>query len=249
MDNSKPIMDGWTLVAPMGWGMPFLSSLIYTGSRIGGQRECKSQSFESGLPFFPDDYSGTPLGDARAKTVGLEAMAKWGRVPPAKRPSYTALGTRSPFRPDWDVVCGFKPSEPFQPGNYVPTQRAEGEDAKIWLLHSAGTKQVVKDLALRAAGDEAAILSKALNNSRYQRGLCALKVEPERLLRGALVSIAVTMCRRGHPEDMTCIYPVDLKEAQQWLSSLRDGQVDAMTTVCTFPRRGWLLAKIVPSAI
>ena len=39
-------IHGWTLIFPAGWGMPFLSSLIHTGTRVGGQRERGTQAFE-----------------------------------------------------------------------------------------------------------------------------------------------------------------------------------------------------------
>ena len=55
---SRPI-HGWTLIAPKGWGMPLLSSLTHTGTRVGGQRERETQRREAGCVYFPRDYVGT----------------------------------------------------------------------------------------------------------------------------------------------------------------------------------------------
>ncbi|TFY75477.1 hypothetical protein EWM64_g8533 [Hericium alpestre] len=37
--TNAPSLHGWTLIVPRGWSMPFLTSLVYTGTRVGGQRD------------------------------------------------------------------------------------------------------------------------------------------------------------------------------------------------------------------
>lgn len=88
--------------------MAFWSSLIHTGTRVGGQRERQTQAFEAGTPYFPRDF---PFSKAYESWVGEkehEEREKWGRKPPAKRVNFVKLGVRSPWVPDWDVVLGLR---------------------------------------------------------------------------------------------------------------------------------------------
>ena len=232
-------MHGWTILTPLGWGMPFLSSLVHSGSRVGGQRERKSQAFESGVPHFPDDFPGTAIGQMHAEEVGSAEKAKWGRTPPAKRVSYAKLGTRSPWLPDWGIVCGI-PTNEKESGEtgLVDTQRIdpdveqsvpaevskEPEGTSIWLLRYAGAKVIFDDL-IDCAGDEACAetLLQRLNAARVHRGLEELKTNPELLYKGALVQVTLTMCQRGDPKDMACIYFVGQDECKYWQHVLKKG--------------------------
>lgn len=122
-------LHGWTLIIPKGWGMPFFSSLTHTGTRVAGQRERLSQHFEASIPSFPFDFPCTsayfPLIDER----GNEEMEKWERIPPAKRPSWTKLGTRSPYKPDWEVIVGIvEGSDPVQSNDQKARKRNEDPD-------------------------------------------------------------------------------------------------------------------------
>ncbi|KIM28940.1 hypothetical protein M408DRAFT_8384 [Serendipita vermifera MAFF 305830] len=208
-----PTMHGWTIITPLGWGMPFLTSLIFTGSRVGGLREVKSQAIESGLPYFPDDFSGCDLGRIAQSSIGNEAKAKWDRTPPANRPSFAALGTRSPFEPDWEVVCGIQPNPRLEAG-FAATQRAQENPVTVWLLHGQNVRQIVADLL--AAEDPAAELLQSINAARSSRDLPLLNLDAQDLYRGALLLIKATMCGRGTPSDMSAIYEVSVDEAVAW---------------------------------
>jgi ribonuclease P/MRP protein subunit POP1 len=224
---------------PLGWGMPFLSSLVHSGSRVGGQRERKSQAFESGVPHFPDDFPGTATGQKHAEEMGSAEKAKWERTPPAKRVSYAKLGTKSPWRLDWEVICGIpiKEKERGESG-FVDTQRMnadaeqavqvkvtkEPEGAGVWLFRCADMKDVFGDL-VGCAGDRACAetLLERLNGARVHRGLEELKINSELLYKGALVQVTLTMCQRGDPEDMACIYFVGQDECKYWQHALKKG--------------------------
>jgi ribonuclease P/MRP protein subunit POP1 len=198
-------MHGWTLITPLGWGMPFLSSLIFTGTRVGGLREVKSQTIECGLPYFPDDFSGTTLGQESQEKIGQEAKEKWDRTPPAKRPSYDVLGTRSPFKPDWEVVCGIRcvvtPEDGFE-----ATQRMDVDDTKLWLLYGLDTKTIVAELM--SSENAAETLLRHINSAREDRGLPSLSTQAAQLYRGSLVLVKISMCNQGTPTDMSPIYDV-----------------------------------------
>ncbi|KAJ1960329.1 Ribonucleases P/MRP protein subunit pop1, partial [Dipsacomyces acuminosporus] len=44
------LAHGWTLIAPKGWGMPLLLSLVFAGARTQGLQERLHIGFEAGLP-------------------------------------------------------------------------------------------------------------------------------------------------------------------------------------------------------
>ena len=230
-------MHGWTVLTPLGWGMPFLSSLVHSGSRVGCQRERKSQAFESGVPHFPDDFPGTAIGQMHAEEVGCAKKAKWERTPLAKRVTYAKLGTRSPWKPDWGAICGIPTKEKeSSESEFVNTQRVDAdaeqlvqatvnkelEGAGVWLLRCADRKDIFDDL-VDCAGDEACAetLLQRLNAARVHRGLEELKTNPELFYKGALVQVTLTMCQRGDPEDMACIYFVGQDECKYWQHALK----------------------------
>ena len=103
--------------------MSFLPSLTHTGTRVGGQRERATQAFEAGCTHFPRDYPCTQAYDALADERAIQEEDKWTRKPPAKRPNYAKIGTRSPWKPDWDVVLGLaQPSCHDAPGHEEDTE-------------------------------------------------------------------------------------------------------------------------------
>ena len=131
-----PGVHGWTLIFPAGWSMAFLLSLIFTGTRVGGQRERQTQAFESVSPYFPRDYPTTAAYDEYAAEKAERDELQWEKKPKAKRPNWEKLQVRSPWEPDWDVVLGLKEpgagveSEKGAEGDLVPAMREqEGLDA------------------------------------------------------------------------------------------------------------------------
>jgi len=92
--------------------MAFWNSLIYTGTRVGGQRERQTQAYEAGTAYFPRDYPSSSAYKEWAAGKASEEKAVWLRKPPAKRVNYGKLGVRSPWQADWEVVLGLK-AEPF----------------------------------------------------------------------------------------------------------------------------------------
>ena len=99
-------IHGWTLIIPSGWAMAFFNSLIFTGTRVGGQRERQTHAFEAGTSYFPRDLPTSTGYDAYATARAKEEKARWDRKPPAKRPNYEKLGTISPWRADWHGILG-----------------------------------------------------------------------------------------------------------------------------------------------
>jgi ribonuclease P/MRP protein subunit POP1 len=237
--DSSSGLHGWSLIIPAGWGMPFFSSLVYTGTRVGGQREREVQAFEAGMPCFPRDYPFTSAyASGIAKRAELE-KARWERTPPAKRVNYDSLRTMSPWKPDWDVVLGIstlsKARE--QEEGLLSTQRdvnpggggsnainindgrttTQDEQPARWLLRGVEVEKILRRLGKSL--DPAASLLAEVDNLRHKRGYGTLvpQIPAEELLQGALVNALVVMTGRGAPEDLAMIYAVADNEARQWL--------------------------------
>ncbi|KAJ7366798.1 NUC188 domain-containing protein [Mycena albidolilacea] len=216
-------LHGWTLLLPAGWSMPFFSSLTFTGTRIGGQRERQTQAFEAGTAYFPRDYPLCAPYDAYAADRATEEQARWARTPPAKRANYEKLGTRSPWRADWGVVLGVEAPAPVAVAApaLVSTQReageaVQGEKVQPWLLRGSAVRGLVeKLLAIRGTGRSAALVDE-LNALRGKRSLEPLETNSEAILKGALVRVRITPFTRGRPQDLALIYAVDDAEAQAW---------------------------------
>ncbi|TBU44510.1 POP1-domain-containing protein [Dichomitus squalens] len=228
--SSTTSLHGWTLIVPQGWGMPFLSSLIYTGTRVGGQRERQTQAFEAGCTYFPRDFPTTEAYDVYAEDKEDEEREAWERKPPAKRPNYEKLGTRSPWRPDWGVVLGIEEPAKSHPEaeELLDTQRdpmvadeaaaTEGNrKVDIWLLRGPDIPQLVAEVSSML--NPAAGLLSQVNQARAKRKLDPLPVNlhADDLIKGALVQVSITLCGRGFPDDLAIIYRVGDDEAKEWM--------------------------------
>ncbi|KAF5360528.1 hypothetical protein D9756_004746 [Leucocoprinus leucothites] len=246
-------IHGYTLLLPAGWSMAFWSSLTYTGTRIGGQRERQTQAYEAGTAYFPRDYPFSPAYEAWAEKTASEEEAAWLRKPPAKRVSYEKLGVRSPWRADWEVVLGFKKAEPFvqplrerddpmdvdmdevQDRDEVPNVDIPGEstcmevdESKVrpWLLRGFDTTRILGMLQENPGPK----LFAEINQLRQKRSLEPLDslIHADKLLGNALVNIKVIMFKDGVPEDMAMIYRVSDEEVTTW-EQLRAGNGASVT--------------------
>ncbi|KAF8073840.1 NUC188 domain-containing protein [Lyophyllum atratum] len=235
-DSKTQGIHGWTLIVPAGWSMAFFSSLTFTGTRVGGQRERQTQAFEAGTPYFPRDLPTSTGYETYASTREKEEQAKWERKPPAKRPNFEKLGTSSPWRADWEAILGF-PSrkrifqevEEVEGGGLVTTQReqlatqaATEMGPKVWLLRGSEVPLVLSNIS--KLFNHGAGLMQEINRLRAKRGHEQLdpSVKADDLMKGALVSVRVEMCKRGDPEDLAIVYSVDDNEAKRWEEVLRN---------------------------
>lgn len=199
--------------------MPFFSSLTYTGTRVGGQRERQTQSFEAGTAYFPRDYPITDAYVSYADQRADEEKARWERKPPAKRPSYEKLGTRSPWRPDWEVVLGVDTTGS-RNEDLITTQRevplpTGGKNVRPWLLRGVEVSVILEN-ASQMLNHSAGLLNE-INKLRMKRSQDPLvNIRPDDLWKGALISVRLVMCRRGAPDDLAAIYSVEDEEARKW---------------------------------
>ncbi|KAF9233375.1 ribonucleases P/MRP protein subunit POP1-domain-containing protein [Melanogaster broomeanus] len=186
-------IHGWTLLFPAGWSMPFLSSLIYTGTRFAGQRERAKQFFEAGVPGFPMDYPTIPAYHvATSERAEKEA---------GKKPNYEKLGTRSPWCADWDVVLGLQ--------TLPASSSGEGEEGLV-------TTQ--REDPPRSDSMEVDILSSA-PRPWLLRGakLWMASLRADDMMKSGLVMVRAKMVTRGAPTDLANIYRMNDIEARKWL--------------------------------
>jgi ribonuclease P/MRP protein subunit POP1 len=224
-NSDSQAIHGWTLVVPAGWSMPFFSSLTFTSTRVGGQRERQTQSFEAGVSYFPRDYPSSTGYDLYAAKREEEEKARWERMPPAKRPNFEKLGTRSPWTADWKVILGLKETTQAEGDaegdEFVTTQREAAmdveEDAiKPWLLRGIEVPKIISSIS-RLFNYEAGLLEE-MNRLRLKRGqeAVAMSFKPEDLLKAGLVSVRIKVSKRGAPEDLALLYSIKDDEAKKW---------------------------------
>lgn len=234
-------LHGWTIILPAGWSMAFFTSLIHTGTRVGGQRERQTQGFEAGTSYFPRDYPSTTLYEKYAKKRQVEERAAWARKPPAKRTNYKKLGTRSPWRADWEVVLGLvaaKESDESEESEeaLVSTQReapptelngdmdTEESTACPWLLRGTELGTILTSISMQF--NHTSGLLEAINKLRKKRAMVPLEVSTkDNLLKGALVPIKVTLCTRGAPGDLAAIYSIEDDEVRIWNKGLQKAKL------------------------
>ncbi len=158
--KSSKSVHGYLLLMPKGWSMPFLESIIHTGTRVGGLREHGSQRYEAGVPRFPEDYVTTTACVAHWNDRAAIEQAKWLRTPSAKRPPYHAMpasgvAEQMVWLPDWKGVLKLERKsysstirgKGLAPG-LVPTPLEDGES----LLDSASKGDICTPLAASLAG-------------------------------------------------------------------------------------------------
>ena len=210
--------------------MPFLTSLIYTGTRVGGQRERAHQAFEAGTAYFPRDFPACAAYEGFAAARATVDEERWKRKPPAKRVSWDKLSTLDPWKSAWHAALGLNPVPSMGEGtvyegdpDMVPTQRddplpASTSDPLIrpWLLGDPCARTIVENIA-RLLAPAPGLLSE-INALRRKRELPPLdaSVDASDLLQAALVHVRVTLCGRGAPDDMAFMYALDDREARAW---------------------------------
>lgn len=217
--------------------MAFWSSLVYTGTRVGGQREREAQTFEAGTAYFPRDFPTTSEYEIFSERQKEDNEAKWQRKPPAKRVNYEKLGVRSPWKADWRAVLGSK-------GNKSITARGIKESAAPapcedsdttmdqvyelhpWMLRGPDVASILETISKYINPVEA--LYSKINWLRAKRGFDSLPpdIPAEGLLKACLVSVQVKVCGRGTPEELAMICLPTSDELRAWAKGNQTGRFD-----------------------
>lgn len=195
-------MSGWTLTLPSGWGMAFFSSLIFSQTRIGGLRERSQQSFEAGIPRFPQDYPGTKAFKEYEDRRRSDDESYWNRRPPAKRPSFGKLGTERPFE------AGFE--------DFLKRweKLADSEDDAAAVVEEEEVKTSLESAPF-VLPDR--IVKKIEDYLRKSKKLSLKKIpdlphEGRNMIERALVRVKVEPVGRGAPEELGILYLLERGE-------------------------------------
>lgn len=147
--TSDHSLAGWTLIVPVGWGMPFFASLAYANTRVGGQRERAQQSYEAGEPHFPNDFPCTRAFTEHEVRRESEDKGYWDRRPRAKRPNYEKLGTVWPWRCEMGSIVRQLRSRAVDATAETAADRAESD---LWLLSGNVARQVITVVTGNSSG-------------------------------------------------------------------------------------------------
>ena len=216
--------------------MSFFTSLIHTGTRVGGLRERRTQVFEAGSLDFPFDYPLVPAYAREEKILEKVEQERWERKPPAKRVEWESVGTRSPWRADWEVVLGMPSTRVQDMEDHLDVQKEparpinneiQGVPETMWLLRGPDMADIIE--AASIAQDPAVTLLERINALRTKRGLDGLQISASELLKGALVPVKLDLCGRGNPDDLAAIYEVEHdegKELRRMLTKKKRGDIE-----------------------
>ncbi|KAG8901959.1 hypothetical protein FRB99_004993 [Tulasnella sp. 403] len=97
-------MNGFLILFPAGWSMPFLTSLTHTGTRVGGLRERRLQRFESGIGSWPEDFIGVGAIDQGKRTAEVTRQKR------KVKKGHFGDGSTYPdlSKSDWAVILGLQ---------------------------------------------------------------------------------------------------------------------------------------------
>lgn len=208
---------------PPSWSMPFLASLVHTGTRVVGLAARHHQKLESRSPHFPDDYVGVPAYTHMATGQAKAERAKWERTPKGKRVNFDALGISHPWLSDWGSVVGSPSIDSalldLVPTDHTPRHSSAGEP---WLFFSPDINQLVQDITRNSQAPDAQVFGEKLNSHRARRGIPALDSDQILQLFGsALVHVHVDMLGRGNPHDRAILYGCDSEEElRRWADAI-----------------------------
>ena len=223
--------------------MPFLESLVYTGTRVAGQQERQTQAYEAGMVYFPRDYPSIDAYQTYADDREASERTNWEKKPPGKRINYEALNNTSPWKSDWGVVLGIRKDDVGQ--GVVTTQRGAGGaggsaraepcDVTPWLLRGDKVPDILSELS--CVFDHGTALHSEMTRLRLKRNLSATSTtsmmvmdvaSSGQLLRGALVNVSLDMCSRGVPDDLAMVYMAPDELVRKWerfLVTLKRGKM------------------------
>jgi ribonuclease P/MRP protein subunit POP1 len=203
--------------------MAFFSSLVFTNTRVAGQRERQTLAYEAGTAYFPRDYPFNRPYESYASDREKGGKEIWERKPPAKRVNYEKLGIMNPWRASWRTVLGITEiSGESKEGEveFVSTQREQSQsietNVRPWILRGSDVPNIVASMS--AVFNHGAILHSEINRLRVKRGHTPFEnsFKSGDLLQGALVIVKITMCSRGSPQDLAIIHSLSDDVYRKW---------------------------------
>lgn len=219
----------YNLIVPRGWGKAFWLSLVHGDPgtvRVIGQVQARSLQLDSGLPFYPHDWTGTAAGRTIQNEDAARAQAEWGRKPPAKRVNYERMGIRFPWGGEdlWETCV--------RNGSHFEKLRAKeekGKEARVpWMLATSTPSSLLDSKHIQSTnfGEEASnVPSELVNIDKLVQLFTSGGEEAVRFAYGndisrALVFVRVTACRKGAFGPFAEIHHLREKDARHWRETL-----------------------------
>lgn len=190
---SHELIEGWTMILPRGWGLPFWKSLVFAGVRVAGFEDLRAMHYESGMPYFPHDYPSTRAFEVQRDLSKKAALAIWEKRPPGKRVNFKKRGIEHPFESAFETLATVEHMEVDKEGNLSIRPNCV-------LLQG----QPLVSAALSPSHD--AFQSK-LDSLLKNRGITSQS--PTFSLDDALVKIRVNYIGRGKPANHALVYVLE----------------------------------------
>lgn len=228
----------WTLLLPWKcvislWYMLMYCPLSSGGNpRFGGLKEQRQLSFESGQPWFPGDYPGTPAGWEFEERDREERKKEWERRPKGRRIEFDSVdlgnGQKGEVGRGW--ACDWERLVQGPPA----TASTKDHDTKKSIEKSSEdeegqNQQTLPPLCIHHLKSEVATaLWREKNSTKWQ----FLHTKPY------LATVRVTLCGRGTPTPCARIYRLpsgDSEARKQWLSLASPSASNQVTSVSSKP--------------
>ncbi|CAO3632550.1 unnamed protein product [Cunninghamella echinulata] len=178
-------IEGWTVIVPKGFGLPFWRSFVFAGARTGGLNDIHNMYFDSGFSCFPYDYPGTPAFEEYQSIKGDMAQQRWNKLPPAKRINYKKLNIQSPFKINFDSLIPTNNSSNNNNINHcILLQNDKLKTAVMMEKDKVSAEKKIKDLIAKATRSRN--LSLSLQSTRLENML--IKVCIKSIHGGAFIS-------------------------------------------------------------
>lgn len=198
--SSHELIEGWSVIIPRGFGLPFWKSLVFAGARVAGYEDVRAMHFESGFPCFPQDYPGTRAFEVNRQLAKKVAETVWEKRPPAKRVNHAKRRIQHPFECAFETLTTIEHME-------LESQHNLAVRPTYALIHGELTS------FLLSVADESVYQSKidALLRNRH------LDIQPPVLqLDDTLVKVRAKYIDRGKPSANAMVFLLeDLDEYNQ----------------------------------
>ncbi|KAI8388722.1 NUC188 domain-containing protein [Radiomyces spectabilis] len=195
---NMPVIPGWTVILPRGWGSAFWRSLIFAGAKVAGVNDVRNTHWESGFGSFPYDFPGTRAFVKERSRSKTAAEAIWMRKPVTKRVNYAKFKIDHPFE------CAFE------------TLINTGSSTTSNQLPCAILLQGKKLITCIKAAEDTTTVEKQLQDLMGAM-TAKRKIAPPApfTLNDVLLKIRITYIQRGRPHTNALIYLLDDKEEYQ----------------------------------
>ncbi|CAG8593075.1 9786_t:CDS:10 [Paraglomus occultum] len=195
---SQEFINGWAVIIPSHWGMPFWKSFVFAGAWVGGLRERKNQHFECGQSCFPYDFPGCKAYREYQIKEKKRLENEYNKKPPAKRVNYRKLEIEEPFMPPFERLINEETDSDEQNEKY-------DKDVGLWLLQGSKLVDIIKDDASNVEELEENCKERIQMYMESRGANFSFNFD----LSKALVRVRITMLDQGIPQKCAILYRLE----------------------------------------